>query len=188
MDASKKRCAWATNMPDYYQAYHDQVWGVPQHQDLDLFKWLVLESFHVGLSWRLVLSKEANFARALEGYDYGRIAQYQEEDIERLAQDAGIIRHRGKIRATIANAQAFLKVQAEWGSFDAYIWHFTEGQVLFPPPGERPTRSDLSDRITKDLKKRGFKFLGSVTVYSYLQAIGLVNDHEPECFCYQAVR
>ena len=107
MDASKKRCAWATNMPDYYQAYHDQVWGVPQHQDLDLFKWLVLESFHVGLSWRLVLSKEANFARALEGYDYGRIAQYQEEDVERLAQDAGIIRHRGKIRATIANAQAF---------------------------------------------------------------------------------
>ena len=113
MDASKKRCAWATNMPDYYQAYHDQVWGVPQHQDLDLFKWLVLESFHVGLSWRLVLSKEDNFARALEGYDYHRIAQYQEEYVERLAQDAGIIRHRGKIRATIANAQAFLKVQAQ---------------------------------------------------------------------------
>ncbi|MFL2130352.1 MAG: DNA-3-methyladenine glycosylase I [Ruoffia tabacinasalis] len=177
-----KRCEWIADKPDYYVEYHDHIWGVPEHDDQLLFQWLILESFHVGLSWQLVLSKKENFINAFDHFDYEKVAEYGEEDIERLANDAGIIRHKGKIKAAIANARAFMKVQEEFGTFDAYIWGFVSGeQVVSQLDEERPTQSPLSDAVTKDMKKRGFKFIGSVTIYSYLQAIGIINDHDLAC-------
>lgn len=181
MNETVKRCAWVSGKPDYYLDYHDHIWGKPEHDDQTLFQWLVLESFHVGLSWQLVLSKQANFAAAFDDFDYHRIALYSDAKVETLREDAGIIRHIGKIRATISNAQAFIKVQEEFGSFDAYIWSFTNGEVVLNQTDEFVTSSDLSDRVTRDLKQRGFKFIGSVTIYSYLQAIGIINDHELNC-------
>lgn len=175
------RCAWVADKPDYYIAYHDQVWGKPEYDDQSLFMWLVLESFHVGLSWQLVLAKKANFAAAFDQFDYHQIARYREAKVADLLTDAGIIRHQGKIRATITNAQAFLEVQAEFGSFAAYIWSFTDGEVVLNQDDHFLTSSELSDQVTRDLKKRGFKFIGSVTIYSYLQAIGIINDHELTC-------
>lgn len=167
--------------PDYYVAYHDKHWGKPEHDDQQLFRWLVLESFHVGLSWQLILSKAAAFDVAFDQFDYHCIATYDSAKVEALMQDTGIVRHRGKINATITNAQAFVAVQQEFGSFDAYIWSFTNGETIVNQTDQFVTLSPLSDCITKDLKKRGFKFLGSVTVYSYLQAIGIINDHELSC-------
>ena len=181
MSIEPQRCQWIAGKPDYYVAYHDTVWGKPEHDDLELFKWLVLESFHVGLSWQLVLSKQTYFAEAFDQFDYHKIAQYDDVKVEELSNNANIIRHRGKILATIANAQAFLKVQAEFGQFDTYIWSFTAGETLLNETDERPTSSELSDRVTQDMKKRGFKFIGSVTIYSYLQAIGIINDHDLSC-------
>lgn len=179
--AGTQRCQWIAGKPDYYVAYHDTIWGKPTHDDRELFKWLILESFHVGLSWQLVLSKQANFEAAFDDFDYHKIAEYDDTKIEELANDPGIIRHRGKIKAAISNAQAILAVQAEFGSFDTYIWQFSDKQTLINQTDQRPTSSDLSDRVTKDMKKRGFKFIGSVTIYSYLQAIGIINDHDLAC-------
>lgn len=179
---AKRRCAWVEGKPNYYLDYHDQVWGKPEHDDAQLFKWLILESFHVGLSWQLVLSKMAAFERAFDSFDYVKIAQYTEAKVEALLEDPTIIRHRAKIQAAISNAQAFQRVQAEYGSFAAYIWSFTDGQVVRNKAGERLTRSELSDAVTKSLKRFGFKFVGSVTIYSYLQAIGVIDDHEPQCY------
>lgn len=176
-----QRCQWIAGKPDYYVAYHDQVWGKATHDDQELFKWLILESFHVGLSWQLVLSKEANFSAAFDHFAYHKIAQYDDRKIDELANDAGIIRHRGKIKAAVANAQAFLAVQKEFGSFDHYIWSFTDQKTIIKQNDERPSSSELSDRVTKDMKRRGFKFIGSVTIYSYLQAIGIINDHDLAC-------
>lgn len=179
--AESKRCEWIAGKPDYYVEYHDHIWGVPEHEDQLLYQWLILESFHVGLSWQLVLSKKENFLNAFDHFDYQKVANYGEEDIERLANDAGIIRHKGKIKAAIANAEAFIKVQEEFGSFDHYIWGFVDGKQVLSLSNERPTQSALSDAVTKDMKKRGFKFIGSVTIYSYLQAIGIINDHDLDC-------
>lgn len=176
-----QRCQWVVDKPDYYVTYHDTIWGKPSHDDTELFKWLILESFHVGLSWQLVLSKQANFEAAFDNFDYQQIANYDDTKIEALANDSGIIRHRGKIKAAIANAQAFQAVQKEFGSFDTYIWQFTDYQTLINQTDERPTSNALSDRVTKDMKKRGFKFIGSVTIYSYLQAVGIINDHDLAC-------
>lgn len=177
-----KRCDWITNKPDYYVTYHDTVWGKPEHDDRQLYKWLILEMFHIGLSWQLVLSKEANFAEAFDNYDYTIIANYGPDDVERLINNPAIIRHRKKIEAAIANAKAFMAIQAEWGTFDAFIWHFSGGNTVMRGHDEAPkTQSDLSDAVTTALKKAGFKFIGSVTIYSYLQAIGIVNDHDWDC-------
>lgn len=176
-----RRCQWVENKPDFYIDYHDRIWGRPEHNDLALFEWLVLESFHVGLSWQLILSKRENFQAAFDAFDYKKIAGYDEEKIESLLQDSGIVRHEGKIRATITNAQAFLTIQAEHGSFDHFIWSFTEGKTIINQTGQRQTSSPLSDQVTKRLKEYGFKFIGSVTIYSYLQAVGIINDHELEC-------
>lgn len=179
-----KRCKWIEGKPDYYVKYHDEVWGVPEYRDRELFKWLILETFHVGLSWQLVLSKYDNFCLAFDDFDYNKISQYTGKDIERLLDDSGIIRHKGKIEATITNAQAFLNVQEEWGSFSEYIWSFTDGKVIDNLDDIHRTKSPLSDKVTKSLKKYGFKFVGSVTVYSYLQAIGVINDHDLACDFY----
>lgn len=176
------RCDWIQGKPDYYRHYHDEVWGKPEHNDQQLFRWLSLELFHIGLSWQLVLSKMDGFDQAFDFFDYHKIANYDESKIQSLMENPKIIRHQQKIRATVNNAQAFIKIQAEFGSFDQYIWAFTEGKTVLRADGQPMlTQSALSDAVTKDLKKRGFKFLGSVTIYSYLQAIGMINDHDIYC-------
>ena len=175
------RCQWIQGQADYYVAYHDQVWGKPLHEDQALFKWLLLESFHTGLSWRLVLSKYSNFQAAFDNFNYQMIAEYDDLKLAELGDDPGIIRHPGKIAASRANAQAFIRVQQEWGSFATYIWNFTQGQVIRDESGSQYKRSQLSDQVAKDMKARGFKFIGSVTIYSYLQAIGVYNHHDSQC-------
>ncbi|MBG9982871.1 DNA-3-methyladenine glycosylase I [Aerococcaceae bacterium DSM 111020] len=181
MNDETQRCQWAQDKPDYYQDYHDKVWGKPEYDDTKLYKWLILECFHTGLSWQLVLSKESNFQKAFLNYDYHQIALFDESDIQNLLNNEGTIRHEGKIRAAINNAKALMNIQAEYGSFSKYIWSFTEGKQIINEDGVHRTRSDLSDRVTDSLKKHHFKWIGSVTMYSYLQAIGVINDHEKEC-------
>ncbi|MBF6979003.1 DNA-3-methyladenine glycosylase I [Tuanshanicoccus lijuaniae] len=176
-----KRCQWVEGKPDYYIAYHDHVWGKPEHDDSALFRWLILEMFHIGLSWQLVLSKQTHFDEAFDAFDYQKIATYDEQKITALLENKGIIRHRGKIQATITNAQAFMNVQEQYGSFDAFIWSFTNGETIVKAQDVHITQNDLSAQVTKALKRHGFKFLGSVTIYSYLQAIGVVNDHDFDC-------
>jgi DNA-3-methyladenine glycosylase I len=168
-------------------AYHDTEWGTPVHDDRKWFEFIVLDAFQAGLSWRTVLHKRENFRKAFDDFDPGTVARYDEEKINGLMQDPGIIRNQLKIRSAVVNARAFLEIQKEFGSFDAYIWKFTEGRVehhgLTSLSG-MPARTDLSDRISKDLIKRGFKFVGSTIVYAFLQAAGMVNDHLTKCFRY----
>lgn len=175
------RCDWIAGKPDYYVKYHDEVWGKPAYDEQELYKWLSLEIFHIGLSWQLVLSKYDHFLEAFDDFDYEKVASYDEEKIEELMNNEKIIRYRRKIEATINNAQQFMKVQEEFGSFSDYIWSFTDNKQIINKTDERLTDSPLSDEVTKDLKKRGFKFVGSVTIYSYLQAIGIINDHDLAC-------
>lgn len=181
------RCPWCLSQPILID-YHDQEWGIPVHDERQHFEFLTLEAMQAGLSWLIVLKKRESFREALEGFDYQKIARYGEEDIERILAFPGIIRNRSKVAATIHNAKMFLEVQQEFGSFDRYIWGFVNFEPVvhsFETPGEVPVTSELSNRISKDLKKRGFKFLGSTTVYAHLQAIGIVNDHLVSCFRYQ---
>ncbi len=176
-----QRCQWARNKPDYYQDYHDNIWGKAEYDDTKLYKWLILECFHTGLSWQLVLSKEEHFRKAFVNYDYRQIALFDESDVQLLMKNKGIIRHEGKIRAAINNAKALMKIQEDYGSFANYIWSFTEGKQIVNEDDIHRTRSELSDRVTKSLKAHHFKWIGSVTIYSYLQAIGIINDHEQNC-------
>lgn len=176
-----KRCKWIEGKPNYYVEYHDNIWGKPEYDDQELYKWLSLEIFHIGLSWQLVLSKYDNFLAAFDDFDYDKVAIYEESKIEELMNDEGIIRYRRKIDATINNAIQFKEVQKEFGSFSKYIWGFTDNKQIINLTNEYHTKSELSDQVTKDMKKRGFKFIGSVTIYSYLQAIGIINDHDLEC-------
>lgn len=181
-----KRCDWgnAFNNPKYVE-YHDTEWGVPSYDDQYLFMMFILEMFHTGLSWEIVLNKRENFIEAFDQFDVQIVANYKEDKIEELMKNKGIIRNRKKIEASIINAQAFIKVQEEFGSFSDYIWSFTDGEVSYGDGNAMPTTSPLSDTITKDLKKRGFKWMGSVTCKSYLQAIGIENDHFDYCFRYR---
>lgn len=183
----KKRCSWCGNDP-LYMAYHDEEWGVPVYDDDTLFEFLILETFQAGLSWITILKKRENFRKAFDNFDYKKIANYSEEKEESLRQDAGIIRNKLKIKATITNAQAFMKVQEEYGSFSTYIWSFVDGKPIvntFKSLLEVPANTSLSDAISKDLKKRGFKFVGSTVIYAHMQATGMVNDHVEECFRYK---
>lgn len=185
----KRRCAWCGNDP-LYMAYHDEEWGVPVYDDDKLFEFLILETFQAGLSWITVLRKRENFRRAFDNFDYKKIANYPESKYESLLQDAGIIRNKLKIRATISNAQVFMEVQKEFGSFSDYIWAFTNGKPIknaFASLSEVPATTPLSDKISKDLKKRGFKFVGSTVMYAHMQATGMVNDHVTGCFRYNQV-
>ena len=177
---TKQRCAWAKG--ELMVKYHDEEWGVPVRDDQKLYEMLVLEAFQAGLSWYVVLSKRENFRRAFDGFDAHKIAAYGEDKIEALAKDEGLIRCRRKIGAAIANARVFLAIQQEFGSFAAYLDRFTCGQIIVNATNEFRTTSPLSDAISRDLRKRGMKFMGSVTVYSYLQAVGMINDHEKQCF------
>lgn len=180
MGQAARRCSWVNESDPLYVQYHDREWGVPQHDDRILFELLILEGFQAGLSWACVLHKRAHFRAVYDGFDPEKVSQYGEEKIEALLSDPGIIRNRLKVRSSIANAKAFLAIQAEYGSFDRYIWGFTGGEVVREDYTLR-TISPLSDQISKDLKKRGMKFVGSTVIYSYLQAIGVINGHGPEC-------
>lgn len=178
------RCGWCSSS-DLYKKYHDEEWGTPVYDDASLFEFLILETFQAGLSWITILNKRENFRAAFDHFDYKKIAAYSEEKIESLLQDSGIIRNKLKIRATISNAQAFIKVQEEFGSFSDYIWKFTNGKPIDNNPKtlkDVPATTPLSDEISKDLKKRGFKFVGSTVIYAQMQATGMVNDHIEDCF------
>ena len=185
----KHRCGWCVGDP-LYEKYHDEEWGVPQYEDDQLFEFLILETFQAGLSWITILRKRENFRKAFDHFNYKKIAAYTPADQERLLQDAGIVRNRLKIKATIANAQAFIDVQKEFGSFSKYIWDFVDGTPIknaWQDYRDAPANTPLSDKISKDLKKRGFKFVGTTVVYAFMQATGMVNDHEVGCFRYHEV-
>ncbi|RKF04354.1 DNA-3-methyladenine glycosylase I [Tenacibaculum lutimaris] len=185
----KQRCFWVSDDPLYIE-YHDNEWGVPVYDDDKLFEFLILETFQAGLSWITILKKRENFRKAFDNFDYKKIAKYSEGKYEELLQDAGIIRNKLKIKATITNAQLFMKVQEEFGSFSKYIWDFTNGKPIinkFEKREEVPATTELSDAISKDLKKRGFKFVGSTVIYAHMQATGMVNDHTTDCFRYHEV-
>ena len=177
-----QRCSYVPMNDPPYIHYHDEEWCVPSHDEHYLYEMLMLECFQAGLSWRTILSKRENFRKAYEGFDPHKVACFDEEKINAMMQDAGIIRHRRKIEGSIINTRIFLAIEEEWGSFDHYIWSFTNGEIVYEYD---KTRSELSDRVSKDLKKRGMKFIGSVTIYSYLQAIGVINSHEPICYKYK---
>lgn len=178
------RCAWCEK-DDLYRNYHDQEWGKPIYDDETIFEFLILESFQAGLSWYTILAKRENFRAAFDYFDYQKIAQYSEEKVEELIQNAGIIRNRLKILATINNAQKFMEVQKEFGSFSKYIWGFVNHEPIVNRPKtlkEVPATTEISDALAKDLKKRGFKFMGSTVVYAHMQATGMVNDHVEDCW------
>lgn len=179
-----KRCRWADPGSELYIAYHDQEWGRPEHDDRKLFEMLILEGFQAGLSWITILKKREAFRKAFDNFEPAVVAAYGSEKLEALMGDPGIVRNRRKIEATIQNAKVFLNIQKEFGSFDRYLWGFTDGQVILNTDDTVRASSELSDRISADLKRRGMKFVGTVIIYSFLQAVGVVNDHERGCWCY----
>lgn len=186
---TKHKCTWCVG-DDLYEAYHDKEWGVPVYDDDTLFEFLILETFQAGLSWITILRKRENFRKAFDLFNYKKIANYNQEKIESLLQDAGIIRNKLKINATISNAKSFMEIQKEFGSFSKYIWGFVDEKPIknkLKSANDAPANTDLSDIISKDLKKRGFKFVGSTVVYAHMQATGMVNDHEIDCFRYNEV-
>ncbi|SNR17307.1 DNA-3-methyladenine glycosylase I [Tenacibaculum jejuense] len=185
----KKRCFWVSNDPLYIE-YHDKEWGVPVYDDETLFEFLLLESFQAGLSWITILKKRENFRQAFDGFDYKKIANYNEDKFNELVVNEGIIRNKLKIKAAITNAKAFIEIQKEYGSFSKYIWDFFNGKPIknnFKTREEVPATTPLSDEISKALKKRGFKFVGSTIIYAFMQATGMVNDHTTDCFRYNEV-
>lgn len=180
----KHRCAWCEK-DDLYREYHDNEWGKPIYDDQLLFEFLILETFQAGLSWYTILAKRNNFRKAFANFDYKKVAKYDEVKIQELMLDAGIIRNQLKIRAAVSNAIAFMEVQKEFGSFSTYIWKFTDGKPIDNQPKtlkEVAASTPLSDAISKDLKKRGFKFVGTTVVYAHMQATGMVNDHVVDCW------
>lgn len=187
---SKKRCGWCEG-DSLYVAYHDQEWGVPVYDDAVFYEFLLLESFQAGLSWITILKKRKNFSKAFDQFDYKKIALYDETKLEKLRQDTGIIRNKLKIKAAVNNAKRFMEVQEEFGSFSEYIWNFVNHQPIQNEVLDyklHPPITEISDRLSKDLKKRGFKFVGSTIIYSLMQATGLVNDHEKSCYRNQELR
>lgn len=184
------RCEWAGSDPLHVK-YHDEEWGVPLHDDRGLFEFLVLEGAQAGLSWLTILRKRENYRKAFDGFDVRKVAGYSEKDVQRLLADAGIVRNRLKIESAIRNARAVVKIVDEYGSFDAFIWRYVDGrpvQNAWGSMAELPARTELSDRMSKDLKKRGFNFVGSTICYSFMQAVGMVNDHVVGCFRHEEVR
>lgn len=183
----KTRCAWVGDDPLYIK-YHDEEWGVPVYDDKTLFEFLLLESFQAGLSWITILKKRENFRQAFDDFDYHKIANYTIDKYEELIVNPGIVRNKLKVKATITNAKSFIKIQEEFGSFSTFIWQYVDGKPMineFKTIAEVPASTSLSDQISKDLKKRGFKFVGSTIVYAFMQAIGMVNDHTTDCYFYK---
>lgn len=177
----KKRCIWVNPKNQRYIDYHDQEWGRACYDDQKLFEMLILECFQAGLSWECVLNKREGFRKAFDGFNIEKISEYNDKKIASLQKNLNIIRNRLKIQAAISNAKVFLEIQKEWTSFSDYIWHWTKGKVIYE---SNQTTSNLSDQISKDLKKRGMKFVGSTTIYAYLQAVGIINSHDIDCFLY----
>lgn len=186
----KTRCDWVGSDPLYIK-YHDHEWGVPVFDDQKLFEFLILETFQAGLSWLTVLKKRENFRKAFDNFDYHKIATYSEDKFTELINNPGIIRNKLKIKATITNAQVFMQTQKEFGSFAKYIWGFVDNKPLqnsFKDSADVPAKTQLSNQISKDMKKRGFKFVGSTIIYAHMQAMGMVNDHTIDCFRYREVK
>lgn len=184
-----KRCGWARN--DLAIAYHDAEWGKPVHDDRTLFEFLILEGAQAGLSWDTILAKRENYRKAFDNFDAVKISRYSEKKLEKLLEDPGIIRNRLKIASAVTNAKAFLAAQKEFGSFDKYIWSFVGGKPIDgkrKAMGDVPATTEISDALSKDLKRRGFKFVGSTIMYAFMQATGMVNDHVSSCFRYKEVR
>jgi len=183
-----KRCGWAGDDPIYH-AYHDEEWGVPLHDDQTLFEFLILEGAQAGLSWITILKKRDNYRKAFDHFDPRKVARYREARVEKLMNNAGIVRNQLKIRSSITNAKAFLEIQKEHGSFDRFIWQFTDGETkvnAWKTLAEVPAKTPESDAMSKELKRRGFKFVGSTICYAFMQATGMVNDHITDCFRYRA--
>ena len=175
----KIRCRWANPKNERYIRYHDEEWGVPAHDDRKLFEMLILECFQAGLSWECVLNKREAFREAFDGFDLEKVCAYDEDKLETLRNNPGIIRNRLKIQAAVTNARVFREIQQECGGFSEFLWHWTDGKVIYETGR---TSSELSDSISKDLKKRGMKFVGTTVIYAYLQAVGVIYSHEPGCF------
>jgi len=187
---NKKRCQWVPLDKPLYVKYHDEEWGVPIHDDRLLFEFLILEGMQAGLSWYTILNKRENFRKAFDHFDPQKIARYDQKKINALLQDSGIIRNRLKIQAAVQNAKVFLEVQAEFGTFDAYMWNFVNGKSIinqWKEMKELPAKTPLSDAISKEMKKRGFKFVGSTIIYAHMQATGMVNDHTTDCYRYKEI-
>ena len=188
--SKNQRCAWASGDP-LYEKYHDTEWGKPLKDDDMLFEFLILEGFQAGLSWITILKKRENFRKAFSNFNARKIAKYGQKDFDRLMQDAGIIRNRQKITAAISNAQVFLDVQNEFGSFSDYFWNFTNGKPIvnkWKEMGQIPAKTKLAETISKDMKSRGFKFVGPTIIYAHMQATGMVNDHLVSCFRHKEVQ
>lgn len=188
IDMTKPRCDWGTKVDDRYTLYHDQEWGVPVHDDRKQFEFLTLEGAQAGLSWWTILSRREGYRKAFANFDPQKIARFTEKRVEKLLQNKAIIRNRLKVKAAVTNAQAFLAVQDAFDSFDNYLWQFVDGKTIqnkWRSMKQMPANTPLSDKISKDLKQRGFKFVGSTIVYSHLQAAGLINDHLVKCFRHQ---
>ena len=188
-EGAKVRC-WGTDDPLHIE-YHDKEWGVPVHDERTLFEFLILEGFQAGVSWSIILRKRENFRRAFDGFDPVKVSEYSDEDFERLMSDAGILRNRLKIRSAISNAKRFLEVQEEFGSFDRYIWGFVGGKPVdngLTSFSGMPAKTEVSEAMSRDLKRRGFKFVGPVICYSFMQAVGMVNDHLTSCFRHEEIR
>ena len=186
----KKSCSWPTDDPLMIK-YHDKEWGVPLHNDKKLFEFLLLEGMQAGLSWRTVLYKRENFRKAFDNFDFNKIAKYNKRKINSLLKDEGIIRNKLKVESAVTNAKAYLKVRKEFGTFNKYIWRFVNGKPIqnkFKSLKDLPVRTELSDMISKDLLKRGFKFVGSTIIYAHMQATGMVNDHVVDCFRYKELQ
>ena len=184
----KKRCHWCVNGGEIYLDYHDTEWGVPVHDDRHFFEHIVLEGAQAGLSWITILKRRENYRKAFDNFDVKKVAKYGEKKIEELVQDPGIIRNRLKIKSAINNAKVFIAIQNEFGSFDKYFWSFTDGKIIdnkIKTMRDIPATSELSDTISKDLKKRGMSFIGSTIIYAMMQSVGMVNDHEMTCFRYK---
>ena len=179
-----KRCGWVDENSQVYKDYHDNEWGVPKYDDRELFELLILEGFQAGLSWLTVLKKRDAFRKAFDNFDVKKVAKYDETKVTELLQNEKIIRSRSKINSAILNAQIFIQIQKEFGSFSKYIWGFTNGKIIKNKDDKFHVSTPLSDAVSKNLKKRGMKYVGTVIIYSYLQSVGIVNDHETTCFRY----
>lgn len=190
MSDGKARCSWTLESDELMCRYHDEEWGVPEHDDRALYEKLVLDGAQAGLSWSTILNKREGYRRAFEGFEIERVAGYGEQEVERLLQDEGIVRNRQKVHSAIRNAQAVLEIQDEFGSFDAYLWDWVDGEPIrnaWTALDAVPAETELSKKLSKEMKKRGFNFVGPTILYAYMQAIGMVNDHLVTCFRYDQV-
>ena len=185
-----KKCGWVENAGEFYQEYHDKEWGVPEHNDKKLFELLILEGAQAGLSWSTILKKRKNYKKAFDNFDPKKVSNYNEKKFKELMENSGIVRNKLKIKSTIQNAKVFLEIQKEFGSFDKYIWSYVNNKPIknkFKQMKDLPAKTEISDKISKDLKKRGMNFVGSTIIYAFMQAVGMVNDHQINCFRYNKV-